>query len=1173
MTEHTWPDYDKTVDGQRRAADPGQSAWVSANAGSGKTKVLIDRVARLLLKGVKPDQILCVTYTKAAASEMQARLFKRLGGWCVADDEKLAEELEELEQDTDAIYDETRLGQARTLFAHALETPGGLRIETIHAFCGRLLRRFPLEAGVAPGFQEIDEVDSAILWERAMAHLGAQATKAHLSDAIEISALAAGGNGISSALQTLRANYAAVEGFIRHHGGVDGAVEALREVLRAPQDSVIELIEHGMGPALPVGKLREMVGVLLGGAKTDVKSGEVLEFVLSDAPAEERYKAYLSFIRTGSGGERKSDPYTKTALKLAPQLADLFQIKSIPEGEETFRLKALDTAVRARRIFDKSAALLRLSNITFSDYEARKKRRAALDFDDLITSSADLLNKKAASEWVLWKLEGGLTHVLLDEAQDTSPDQWRLLNKLTEDFFSGQGVERELARTLFVVGDEKQSIYSFQGADPEQFLEEKRSFGTRPNTDEPVMQMSFRSAPEVLSFVDAIFSSDHFGDEAPFSTRTPESTDIVEHLPFRRDHKGCVELWPLEPPEAREDETPWDAPRGQQSEASPKAKLANRIAAWAATLIRGKQGVWSKGKLRPARPGDFLILVRGRTGGLFDAIIKALKREGLPVAGADRIDLLDSLPVQDLLNLIRFVLCPEDDLALAEILTGPFGELNEDEHLFGLAYGRGAEPLWTRVQQSKDADIQTVATFLGDCLRRRDQPAFEFLTHALEHAVHDGQTGWDLIQARLGSPAREPIIALLDRAAGFDASHAPSLQLFLDAIERQGGDVKRELSGPQDEVRVMTVHGAKGLEAPIVIVPDTTSAPKTTPASGLLVRKGDCPLDPNAGAPIWAGSSKDDCTASAELRAQAEARDVRESRRLLYVALTRAEDRLLVCGAWTGGAKSKTGHHERSWYAACAKGMSALNADTLETPQGPVLRYGEPGTATIETPAKKTSSKPALDWLKIPAKRESSAARYAAPSTLIGDEPAVLAPFTEKADNRLARGRLIHTLLQTLPELPREDWEKRALHFLSREKTFSSAEQKEMMQAALDVLESPIFQPLFGPGSRAEAPIVGGNDERLPKGMRINGRIDRLVVSDHEVKIIDYKTDRPAPARAEDMGETYTAQMAAYRAVMEAAYPDRTIRCAIVWTDGAKLMEIPAELMDAALVKLQHEGS
>ena len=267
MTEHTWPDYDKTVDGQRRAADPGQSAWVSANAGSGKTKVLIDRVARLLLKGVKPDQILCVTYTKAAASEMQARLFKRLGGWCVADDEKLAEELEELEQDTDAIYDETRLGQARTLFAHALETPGGLRIETIHAFCGRLLRRFPLEAGVAPGFQEIDEVDSAILWERAMAHLGAQATKAQLSDAIEISALAAGGNGISSALQTLRANYAAVEGFIRHHGGVDGAVEALREVLRAPQESVIELIEYGMGPALPVGKLREVVGAMLGGAK------------------------------------------------------------------------------------------------------------------------------------------------------------------------------------------------------------------------------------------------------------------------------------------------------------------------------------------------------------------------------------------------------------------------------------------------------------------------------------------------------------------------------------------------------------------------------------------------------------------------------------------------------------------------------------------------------------------------------------------------------------------------------------------------------------------------------------------------------------------------------------------------------------------------------------------
>ena len=1173
-----WPDYENTVEGQFQAALPTQSAWVSANAGSGKTKVLIDRVARLLLKGVKPDAILCVTYTKAAASEMQARLFKRLGGWCVANDETLRTELAELERRDLADYADEEIGKARELFALALETPGGLRIETIHAFCGRLLRRFPLEAGAPPGFRELDDPASARLWRQAMAHLGAHALDDNLVAAVETAALAAGGNGLSGPLQALHGKQAAIAGFIRKSGGPDNAVAALRNALDAPLEDETTLIERGMGAQLPVGKLREVIGALFAGKATDVKTAEILEHVLSDAPADQRFKSYLSLIHTGAGELRKSNPFTAGTAKAAPLLADLFEIKSVPEGEETYRLKQLDAAVKARRIFERSAALLRLSDIAFTDYDRQKRRRAALDFDDLITSAAGLLDRNAAAEWVLWKLDGGLTHVLLDEAQDTSPQQWRLLNALTKDFFAGQGVERELDRTLFVVGDEKQSIYSFQGADPERFLSEKQDFTNRgaqweAPTATPAMEMSFRSAPQVLDFVDTVFNADMFDGEAPFSIKPPEETDIVRHLPFRRDQPGCVELWPLTPPVEREEETPWDAPRGQQSEASPKAQLAARIARWAAQLIADKQAIWDGKTRRPARPGDILILVRGRTGGLFDAIIKSLKREGLPVAGADRIDLLDSLPVQDLLNLIRFALCPEDDLALAEILTGPFGGLSEDQHLFALAHGREGVTLWERVRNTTDADVLPIVAFLEGCIARRHWPAYAFLIHALEMPVRGDACGWDLIQIRLGTPAREPVTALTDRAAGFDTRGPSSLQMFLDAIETEGGEVKRELSGPQDEVRVMTVHGAKGLEAPIVIVPDTTSAPKVGVSNGLMVTDGDIAALPEPGIPVWAGSSKDDSPLTATLRQNAEARALRETRRLLYVALTRAQDRLLVCGAWSGGIKSKKGFSDRSWYDACWQAMSAQLdkgvAQSIETEDGPVLRFGEPQTADVETPLSQMKTTKAPAWLKTPAKREGSATRYAAPSSLLGVEPAVLAPFGPDKNRRLTRGRLIHTLLQTLPDAPRQDWRQRAADYLKRDREFDAKDHAEMVEVTLAVLEGAQFDPIFGPNSRPEVPIVGGNDAVLPAGMRINGRVDRLVVTPDEVKIIDFKTDRPAPARVEDVGDTYTAQMAAYRAVLQAAYPDRAIRCAIIWTDGPKLMEIPEASMDAALAALK----
>ncbi|MEZ5937185.1 MAG: double-strand break repair helicase AddA [Hyphomonadaceae bacterium] len=1171
----TWPEYQAALKGQALAALPEVSAWVAANAGSGKTKVLIDRVARLLLRGAKPDSILCVTYTKAAASEMQDRLFERLGAWCVMDAAEVCKQLGDLEDRDAASYSDEEMARARELFAQALETPGGLRIETIHAFCGRLLRRFPLEAGVAPGFRELDDDESGDLWSAALRGLGARIMKGapELQAAARLAVEAGDGFGALASLQPRRE---LIETWVRACGGETKAVERLQKITGAGEETEAEIIVRAMTDDLPALELRAVLGALPTDKPTDASLARTLEFILSDASPEGRFDAWVRIARTKEGEPRKSNAFTKDATKVSPGVAALFEVKETPEGSEIQRVERTLAALSARRIFERSAALLRLTDAVFADYRRRKRLRAGLDFDDLIDVTSALLTRRAMAEWVLWKLDGGVSHILLDEAQDTSPGQWKILRALTEDIFAGQGVERETPRTFFVVGDQKQSIYSFQGADPEYFLEVAQSFHGRAVAAEvkyemPELAMSFRSAPEVLRYVDRVFDPDHYDGGTPFSVRPPSHADQPLHTPFRKDHSGLIELWPLEPKEEEPESSPWDAPLDLANPSSPKARLADRIARFIRAEIDAGSAVWTRHGQRPCTPGDFLILVRGRKGGLFDAVLQALKRERLPVAGADRLALLDSLPVQDLLNLVRFALCPEDDLTLAEIIKGPFGRWDDpsdawldDSDLIALAPGR-KDTLWRTLLANGDARYARLKTFLSDALARRFQPPFEFLTHALERGTGLPAAGWELILSRFGGPAREPVSALLDRAAGYDLEAPASLERFLFDIERRGGEVKRELSGPQDEVRVMTVHGAKGLEAPIVILPDTSSAPRYDQNGVFIVnRERD---EANAGAPLWPGRKENDIALTAELRAEASARDLREHRRLLYVALTRARDRLVVCGAWNGS--SKEGRHAESWYATCERAMDRMidDGDALvdERPGGdlPVRRHGDrPPRLPPQETANAALTKP--HWLAAQAPPEAVPARLLSPSMLGGDEPPPLAPFGPDREARLRRGRLIHTLFEALPELAPDERGEAARRFLARQANLDDAQREEMLSAVLRVLDDPDFAAVFAPGGHAESPVIG----RLGRDI-VNGRVDRLVVSDHEILIVDYKTDRPAPPDLSGVARAYKAQLAAYRAVLSDAWPGRRVRCMLVWIDGPKLMEIPPEELGQALGTLR----
>ncbi len=1159
------PDTDafaEAIRAQALAAEPQRSAWVAANAGSGKTKVLIDRVARLLLDGAAPDSILCITYTKAAANEMLSRLFERLGKWSVASTGTLAEDLARLEGRPTSQYSAEALRSARALFARALETPGGLRIETIHAFCNRVLRRFPLEAGLPPGFGELEEAETARLQDEAIAHALERASMA-APDALERVSLEAPGKSARAALDAAFGKAQALLALDQRYDGDWGAlVAALRQALRAPEEAPDEILQRATGPDFPTDDLRNALGPLhLCGKRDSARTAGAIEAALATPDPAARWSAYSACFFTSKGELYKR--FANAAAK-DPLIADLFGTRE-REGREVLRMVETQAALTAARAVQRTIDLLVVARPAIARFQLLKRQQGALDFDDLIAETRTLLTRATSADWVLYKLDGGLTHVLLDEAQDTSPDQWALINALTGEFFAGAGSERhEAPRTLFIVGDEKQSIYSFQGADPEHFLTERQRFFDRvPDGARPDMLMSFRSSPEVLRFVDAVFDTDAF-DGAPFSLHPPPEADPMRHTARRASQPGRVEVWPIHAPAESEAADPWDAPLDRMDETAPKARLAAEIASEVQCLVTRGETVWAERpdrtwQRRPLTPGDVLILVRSRQGGLFDALINALKCEGLPVAGADRLVLTEHIGVQDCLNLMRFALLPEDDLTLAEILRGPFCNLvDDDRDLFPLAYGRGRDSLWSRLRASAKARHQAAAAFLEGLIGTRARPPYEFLSRVLDRPLFDDETGWDRLTARLGLPVRDPVDALIARAIAFDRAHPASLQGFVAAMEADDSQIKRDLAEPDGAIRIMTVHGAKGLQAPLVILPDTTSAPKTRSPALLSVD----------GLPVWAPRKGDDGEATAAARQLAGDLDLREHRRLLYVALTRAQDRLIVCGAWSGGSRSKTGCHDTSWYALCAAALDRLPQDGLsEDTETGRRRFGPPPPARAGDAATPDANPPLPGWLTRPAPAEPEPRHTVSPSGLLAAAAPVIAPLGEANRRRRSRGRLIHTLLERLPDMPREERTAWAERHLARIPDLDAAARADIAATALATLSDPDFADIFAPGGRAEAPVIGWGPG-LPPGTLVNGRIDRLSVTATAVHLIDFKTDRPPPATPEGVDPAYLAQMAAYRAVVAALWPDRPVRCWLGWTDGPRLMALPGNLLSAQLNRL-----
>jgi len=1127
---------------QHQATNPDLPVWVGASAGSGKTKVLVERLLRLMLPagnrpGVDPSRILCITFTKAGASEVMERVVDRyLRKWAVTDDATLKKDLSDL---LAAAPTDAQMKRARSLFARVIEAPGGMKIMTIHAFCQSVLARFPMEAGLPAGFEVMVETESAALMRDVrrgiITRLSAEKPEdKQLSLAFDLISAIRNAEQIESLMERMAGERARLRALVESHGDMDHLCNAVDKTLgvaanAAASDMIADFLEK-----IPAEGLRMIAPRLAACATaTNKETAQILADMLSvtdHAPFLEDYKAI--FLTA------KNEPR-----KLVGICKDDAEIQSL-FAAESIRLIRLDTSLRNLGTANATKALLRFSLAVLADYELEKRKRNRLDFEDLIDRTRRLLSNGGVN-WVQYKLDGGLDHILVDEAQDTNPDQWDIISALYDEFYAGTGMREDMTRTTFVVGDEKQSIFSFQRADPRVFgAQHERLENVTRQAQLPLqtipMQISFRSAPSILRVVDEVFATPGMHEGVV------QRDEPIHHTAFKSGKAGRVELWPLLKKSARTEREAWSLPLPSADEIEdPIATLSTRVAEKIKSLLGEK--LESAGRL--IEPGDIMILVARRKP-MAEALLKALRAHDIPVTGIDRMVVTKQLAVRDCLAAMAFVLQPDDDLNLAALLKSPFIGMDEDT-LFALCDGRGARPLWQVVKEKSFA-----GAWLSGLLAI-DGSIGKFLHHLLfKPCPADNHSGMRAILARLGDDVRDPVQELLARADRFDLTDRRGLQGFLQEALNDESQIKRALSESDNRVRLMTVHGSKGLEAPIVFMPDTIRATASRTIRDAVLWPDRAQEKDGLGVPLWAPSSELAADIYRNRMDEIKTRGDEEYRRLLYVSLTRAAERLYIGGA--AGIDDGKIDKGNSWYYGIERAMQAIATDHEGTL---VVENRQTDPVKTDTREKREETRVAFEqWMTTPAPATESPPRPLMPSRPETDEPAANSPLLGDLSYRYRRGRIIHTLFQFLPDLPVDQREIRALEWLKQAAhSLRVDEQNEIFESTFNVLNNPAFAKVFTADGRAEVPLTG----LLPRGdghTIVSGQIDRLVVTESEVTVLDYKTNRPAPKKLEDVPEAYLAQLRTYRDLLALIWPEKPVKCALVWTDGPALMDVTGAL-------------
>ncbi|MEI8320970.1 MAG: double-strand break repair helicase AddA [Alphaproteobacteria bacterium] len=1059
---------------QTKAVDPQLSCWVEASAGTGKTKVLVDRVLSLLLHGAPAKKILCLTFTKAAAAEMSERIQQKLAFWSRCESYELRKDLAAL---LGTNPEETHLKLSRSLFAQLIKGEN-IKIQTVHAFCQFLLKTFPLEIGLMPHFQIMDDSYTQKVKKEVFHQILKQTSEQDMD------------------LISTYVSLTTLEDIFLQSKEQDVLKFLLSENLSRLQENLVKLLGVNLAKAEQDLKKEFLNQHLLEKIPSDLGAPDIL-----NKSVEEKLKdwnAYEVFFLTEKRTVRqklRGKDFKEQFQDYAPALAD-----------HADHLYDFVQTLKRQTVANLTICFYQLGKTYAHLYATFKEKNSKVDYDDLIDKSIHLLKEGTNKPWIFYKLDGGIDHVLIDEAQDTSHAQWTFIKHLVEEFFSPHS-EASHHRTLFVVGDSKQSIYSFQGASPLTFQQMKELFGDlvqKAGRKWEVVDLStsYRSTEAILKFVDTVF------------TGTPLLQKYKEHILHREGHGGRVEVWPLLVGDDNQNaHDPWNIPSPTKLPETARYKMANSIAITIGQWLADKK--WLHSRNRPIEPQDIMILVRHRDSFLHD-LVRALKHNNIPVSGVDRMVLKDEIAIQDLLALGDFCLLPTDDLTLATVLKGPFFNWTE-EQLFDLASNREDSCLWEALQSNELlkatydhlSEIKTLAKSHG--------PAIFYGT------ILSYFKGRQKLTSQLGADVEDALEEFLNLCFHFESQQGMSLQKFQFWMQQNDAEIKRSLQkNSSNQVRLMTIHGSKGLQAPIVFLPDTTQLP--TNSSRFYWTQGSSSL------PLWV--PKSELKSGVESYVQ-EVDALDEYYRLLYVAMTRAEDELYV-----GGWAPKRNLDEKSWYTLLAKSIEIFGAPA---PTG--WSYETLDTLNIR---KKLVEKKESDQLELTLVPEWVHAAFSY------EEPKKITPSTDTTKESTPsssyaqeKGTLVHQILQWIFKAPKADQQNLITEYLDKI-DWPTKEKKDLENSIHQLLSNKDWDRYINADSLKEVPIEGWK-----QGQKIRGIIDVLTIHEDtkQIFIVDYKTGRFLENYARTPPPEYTEQLALYESVLQDIYPDYIIKKILLWTE------------------------
>jgi len=1117
------------------AADPARNATVHASAGTGKTWLLVTRIVRLLLAGTAPESILAVTFTRKAAAEMQQRVTERLRELAGAAPENLDAMLRQYGITPD---DDLRAGAGR-LYEALLFNPYSLRATTFHAFCQELLQRFPLEAGVTPGFA-ISEATGLLeqsAWDALVAETAANPDS---PVALALDRLVTGCDGLASTLTALRS-------FLAHRSDWWAFTQGEHEPMRFATRRLTELLEIDVNtdpldsfPDAPQRKDLRAIAELLGRntTKTNTAHADIIAQALATPLEPAALLAAITpvFFKTdGAPRERKPGAAQQKRLGEAGEA----QFLALHAQCVNTLLELRDLQARCNTLHN-TLAWYTAGTALLAHYQRIKQEQRVLDFADLEWLACELLNRSEHASWVQYKLDSRIDHLLVDEFQDTNPTQWRLLLPLLQELAAGGDAR---SRSVFLVGDRKQSIYSFRRANPALLEEASVWLHDHLLAQRYPLDASRRSAAAIIDCVNAVFGV------APLQERLAGFNPHSTHLP---DMYGYVEVLPLvsttaTAPEAGGEKTglrnPLQMPRPDSIDRRHYAE-GTAIAARMQELVGSATLVNVAGGTRRLHYGDIMILLRQRTHAT--AYEQALRDAGIPYLSASKGMLLDNLEVRDLEALLRLLVSPYDNLALAQVLRSPVFGLDSEQllPLAGHAVGTWYEHL-ARLAIQGDPPYDRIYAMLS---RWRDMAGQVPVHDLLDRIFHEAELlprYTAAFPAALAPRVHASLTRFIELALEVDNGRYPSLPRFLDQLERlrQSQQDQPDESPPAgadgNRVRIMTIHAAKGLEAPVVFLTDMATAPRDRNAHAALV---DWPGDRERPDQFLLTPRRADLDAASRVLLENQAREhQREDANLLYVAITRARQYLYI------SASAPTRGSDTGWYGLL---RDALQGWEKNAAGNPCHTTGTPATdATLATAAAIT---PALDPRLTQSIRVKPQLRQIAPSH--ADTAVALEPGD--ADGR-ERGIAIHRMLDILSSSPgaaSSTLPSQLASGLGREAGDPQllAWWQEARQTCQHADLAMLFDPRHYVRARNEVPLQYFRDGQL-----VYGIIDRLVIYKDAVLVIDYKTHRrAAPNTVAGLASAYLEQMRLYAGGVARLWPGLAVKPYLLFTACSALVEV-----------------